>query len=201
MENTKFMKSAAVIDRILKVLQGLSCASVIVSAVFIPLTLIFGEKVIAKSSDVKIGILDVKLAGDPSAYLDSSHIKVSILAMLVGAILVAAAAWYCLRVLRQILAPMKEGTPFAAGVSGKIRKLALAVLIGGGVAEVGRLVNTIFEIRAYSLDRLLNMDAIASVSYNYSLSPWFIVTALILFFLSYVFRCGEALQRQADETL
>ena len=40
-----------------------------------------------------------------------------------------------------------------------------------------------------------------SFTYNYSIDLWFAAAALILFFLSYIFRCGEALQREADETL
>ena len=96
---------------------------------------------------------------------------------------------------------MKEGTPFAAGMAGKIRKLGWTVLIGGFIAEVGRRLSQLFEARAYQIERLLNMEAITSVDYNYSISLWFVFAALILFFLSYIFRCGEELQKEADETL
>jgi hypothetical protein len=200
MENKKLMKSAAVIDRILKILQGFAIAGVIVAAIFIPLTAILGEKIIADASRLNLGVLDLRLA-DAKAYLDMADIKTSIIVMLIGMILTSAAVWYCLRVLREILAPMKEGTPFAAGMAGKIRKLGWTVLIGGFVAEVGHRLSQLFEARAYQIERLLNMEAIASVDYNYSVSLWFVFAALILFFLSYIFRCGEALQKEADETL
>ena len=201
MENTKLMKRASVIDRILKILQGFAIAGVIVAAVFIPLTAILGEKIIASASGLNLGILDIQLAGDPASYLDIPNIKSSIIVMLVGMILVSAASWYCLRVLREILAPMKEGRPFAAGVSVKIRKLGWTVLVGGFIAELGTHIAEVYEARAYQIERLLNMDAIASVDYNHTLNLWFVFAALILFFLSYVFRCGEALQQEADETL
>ncbi len=201
MENKKLMKSATVIDRILKILQGFAIAGVIVSAIFIPLTAILGEKIIAKASDLNLGVLDVKLAGDPFSYLDIPNIKVSIIVMLIGMILTSAAIWYCLRVLREILAPMKSGQPFAEGISGKIRKLGWTVLIGGFVVEIGRLLSQIFEVRAYQIERLLNMDAIAAVDFNYTLNLWFVFAALILFFLSFIFRSGEALQKESDETL
>ena len=200
MENKKLMKSAAVIDRILKILQGFAIAGVIVAAIFIPLTAILGEKIIADASRLNLGVLDLRLA-DAKAYLDMASIKTSIIVMLIGMILTSAAVWYCLRVLREILAPMKEGTPFAAGMAGKIRKLGWTVLIGGFIAEVGRRLSQLFEARAYQIERLLNMEAIASVDYNYSVSLWFVFAALILFFLSYIFRCGEELQKEADETL
>ena len=200
MENKKLMKSAAVIDRILKILQGFAIAGMIVAAIFIPLTAILGEKIIADASKLNLGVLDLRLA-DAKAYLDMASIKTSIIVMLIGMILTSAAIWYCLRVLREILAPMKEGTPFAAGMAGKIRKLGWTVLIGGFVAEVGHRLSQLFEARAYQIERLLNMEAIASVDYNYSVSLWFVFAALILFFLSYIFRCGEELQKEADETL
>ena len=200
MENKKLMKSAAVIDRILKILQGFAIAGVIVAAIFIPLTAILGEKIIADASKLNLGVLDLRLA-DAKAYLDMADIKTSIIVMLIGMILTSAAIWYCLRVLREILAPMKEGTPFSAGMAGKVRKLGWTVLIGGFVAEVGHRLSQLFEARAYQIERLLNMEAIVSVDYNYSVSLWFVFAALILFFLSYIFRCGEELQKEADETL
>ena len=200
MENKKLMKSAAVIDRILKILQGFAIAGVIVAAIFIPLTAILGEKIIADASRLNLGVLDLRLA-DAKAYLDMADIKTSIIVMLIGMILTSAAIWYCLRVLREILAPMKEGTPFSAGMAGKVRKLGWTVLIGGFVAEVGHRLSQLFEARAYQIERLLNMEAIVSVDYNYSVSLWFVFAALILFFLSYIFRCGEELQKEADETL
>ena len=38
MENTKLSRSVAVIDRILRILQGFAVAAFIVAAIFIPLT-------------------------------------------------------------------------------------------------------------------------------------------------------------------
>ena len=200
-DNAKLTRSASVIDRILKILQGFAIAGVIVSALFIPLTAILGEKIIAKSDRLSLGPLDLNLAGDPVSYLDLPNIKTSIIAMLIGTILAAAAAWYCLKVLREILAPMKAGQPFSAGISQKVRKLAWAILIGGGIAEIGQMISSVFEARAYQIETLLDPNAVASVSYDYTINLWFVIAALILLFLSYVFRYGEALQRESDETL
>ena len=201
MENAKLSKGAAVIDRILKILQGFALAGVIVSAIFIPLTLILGRKIVADASSLELGVVTLKLAGDASAYLDEGNLKVSIVCVLICLILISAAAWYCIRVLREILVPMKAGQPFARGISAKIRKLAWTVLIGGGVAEMGRVLAEVFETRAYHLERLLDMDRIAAVAYNFDVDLWFLGAALVLFFLSFIFRYGEELQREADETL
>ena len=201
MENTKLSKGAAIIDRILKILQGFALAGVIVAAIFIPLTLILGRKIVADASSLELGVVTLKLAGDASAYLDEGNLKVSIVCVLICLILISAAAWYCIRVLREILVPMKEGRPFARGISAKIRKLAWTVLIGGGVAEMGGVLAEVFETRAYHLERLLDMDRIVAVAYNFDVDLWFLGAALVLFFLSFIFRYGKELQREADETL
>jgi hypothetical protein len=201
MENTKLSKGAAIIDRILKILQGFALAGVIVAAIFIPLTLILGRKIVADASSLELGVVTLKLAGDASAYLDEGNLKVSIVCVLICMILISAAAWYCIRVLREILVPMKAGQPFARGISAKIRKLAWTVLIGGSVAEMGGVLAEVFETRAYHLERLLDMDRIAAVAYNFDVDLWFLGAALVLFFLSFIFRYGEELQREADETL
>ena len=201
MDHTKLTRGATVADRILKVLQGFAAAGVIVAAIFIPLTLIFGQKMVADASTVELGVLKLRLAGDFAAYLDAGNLKASLVCVLVCLIVASAAVWYCLRVLRQTLEPMKSGTPFAAGISARIRKLAWAVLIGGGIAEIGSKVADIFEMRAYDVSRFLNMDLITSVTYNLDFDLWFLFAALLLFFLSFLFRWGEELQRESDETL
>ncbi len=201
MENEKMMRSAAIIDRILKIIQGFMIAGVIVAAVFIPLTAILGIKIVADASALKIGALSLTLSGDPSAYLDAANLKSSIIVTLVAAIIAFAAGWYILRILRRILSHMKEGRPFAEGVSAEIRRMGWVVLICGAVVELSRAVASVFELKAYDLDHLLTPGLISEVSYDYSIDLRFVVTAIILFFLSYIFRYGESLQREADETL
>ena len=201
MEINKFNRGATVIDRILKILQGFAVAGVIVALAFIPLTLIFGEKVIADASVIEIGRMELHLAGNAGDYLDIGNVKLAISVLLIAAAMICAAVWYCLRVLREILAPMKEGSPFTAGTSGKIRKLAWTVLVAGGIAEGGMALSSIFQIKAYHIEKLINPGIVSSVSFDYKLGTWFVVPTLFLLFLSYIFRYGEELQREADETL
>lgn len=201
MENEKLIKSANIIDKILKILRGFAVAGVVVSAIFIPLTLIFGTKVIADASHLELGSLTLKMAGDLSQYLDIAVVKKGIIVSLLCGVAVSGALWYCLGLLRDILAPMKEGRPFEAGISDKIRTLGWAVLIGGAVAEIGRAVSGVFMLKAYDLSFLAEGANVESMSFNYTVDLWFVAAALLVFFLSYVFRCGEQLQRQSDETL
>ena len=201
MHNEKLVKTSVILDRILKIIQGFLLAGIIVSAVFIPLTAILGEKVIASASTLTLGNLTIKLSGDFHQYLDPSGIKASIIVSLASAIVALAVGWLCLKKFREILSPMKEGRPFENGISDQIRSLALTVLIGGGIAEIGRAVGAVSELKAYDLGLLFGQPHFEHITFNYSISLWFIAAALILFFISYVFRYGEELQRESDETL
>ena len=201
MKNEKFIKSSVVIDRILKIIQGFMVAGVVVAAIFIPLTAILGDKIIADASTVEFGTLSLALPGNFRDFLDMGSIKLSIIVMLVSALITCAVAWYCLKKLREIMIPMKDGRPFEAGVGSQIRRLAFTVLIGGGIAEVCRTVANAFEVKAYDLSKLFNPDIVKGISFDYDISLWFVVVALVLLFVSYIFRYGEDLQRESDETL
>ena len=96
---------------------------------------------------------------------------------------------------------MKEGRPFAEGIADKIRRLGWTVLVTGAISEIGGMIVSVFELRAYRLDQLVNPELVSEIGYDYSFNIWFILVALIIFFLSYVFRYGEALQKESDETL
>jgi len=201
MKNEKLAKTSVVLDRILKIIQGFMVAGAIVAAIFIPLTAIFGEKIIADASHLELGNLTIKLAGNLPDYLDIPAILKSIFVSLAVAIVICCIVWYCLRILRSILAPMKEGRPFEGGISDKIRTLGWTVLVGGAVVEIGRMISAVLELQAYDLSMITENPMVESVTYNYSISLWFVVTALILFFLSHIFRYGEVLQQESDETL
>ena len=203
-ENAGMRRTASVIDRILKVFQVIAIVGAIVTAVFIPLTLIFGEKVIADASVLDIGCLTIRFKGGFADYLDMGSLKLNIVMTLVSAIIALGAGWYCIKVLREILAPMKEGRAFAEGISKKIKKLGWTVLIGGGIVEIGRMAEDLFTVRAYKLTEIISHPAVESVGVaakTGSIHPWFILAALLMFFLSFVFGCGEKLQRESDETL
>ena len=199
MENTNIKKSSAIIDRIIKIVQGFLIAGMIVAALFIPLMLIFGEKLIAKSDEISLGILRLQLAGNSADYL-SGNVVLYIVLMLVSAVIVMFAMWYCLRELRSILAPMKEGRPFEAGVSDRLRRIARTVFICGGVASFASVAADYFEVKAYNLGALFS-EKVASYSYNIRPDLWFLAAALILLLLSYVFKSAEELQKESDETL
>ena len=77
MDNTKLVQSASLLDRVLVIMQGLTAAVIIASAVFIPLTAVLGEKVIADASSLTLGSLKFNLNGSVN-FLDIQNFKSSI---------------------------------------------------------------------------------------------------------------------------
>ena len=61
MDNTKIVKSTKIIDKILKIVQGFMAACAAVCGIFIVLTLIFKEKIIADASNPELGNLTLHL--------------------------------------------------------------------------------------------------------------------------------------------
>ncbi len=204
MNDTGIARTARVVDKLLKIVQGFLIAAFSVCAVFIPLVAIFGEKMLADdASKLQVGCLEILFKGEMGSYLDMGNLKLNIIATLVSAMVAVAAGWYCIRVLRQILVPMKDDRPFEEGVSRKVSKLGWTVLVGGLLVELGRAAADLFTVRAYRVSELITGPSVESVRIAgiASISHWYVVAALLIFFLSFVFRCGEQLQRESDETL
>ena len=201
MENNRLQKTSAVMDRIFKIAQGFLIAVAVVCAIFIPLVLILGEKMVAGASSLDLGSVKLDLVGDGMQLVNVSTLKPVIACELGLYILAFGVGWYLLRVLRQILAPMKEGRPFESGVSGKIAKLGWTALIGGAIVELAAKVIPYLDAKCYDLARIFNSEAVEGVSFNFRFFWWVVPVALVLFFLSYVFKYGEALQKESDETL
>lgn len=199
MINEKLIKSSRIIDRILKILQGFCIAGIAVSAIFIPLTLALGEKIIASSDNPTFGVLKLQLAD--VQYLNQSYITTSIVLTLALAIITCAVFWYGIRILRSIFLPLKDGRPFEHGISDKIRKLAIVSLAGGAICEMCKVIAEIYDMKIYDLSMLFNPDVVTGYTFSYTVNLNFIILGVVLFILSHVFRYGEMLQKESDETL
>lgn len=200
MENAKMIKTAVVMDRILKVLQGVAAACGIVYLVFTALTLFLGEKIVAAANSISLGPMKLMLK-DSSLLLHKTAWKTSLSISFIFGAMVLAVIFYCIGLIRKVLEPIKEGRPFHTGISKTIKKLAWVALIGGAIVRACQTIAEIAEIRAYEFTAFFNENVFTDYSFNYMIDLNFIVTACVLFFLSYVFRYGEELQRESDETL
>ena len=120
---------------------------------------------------------------------------------LLYAALVLAAGCYVLKLLRSVVKPMMELRPFEGSVSGLLKKLSFVALIGGGVLSFAKMMGEIALAYMYDFRTLFLNERIVGVSLEFVMDTNFILAFAVLYLLSFVFRYGEELQRQADETL
>ena len=92
---------------------------------------------------------------------------------------------------------MREGRPFDAGVSGRLRLLGWVSIAWGVVINLYNLLLCGWIGRV-----LQSLDVGAgTLEMEHVLDGSFLVIALLLFLFSYIFRYGEELQKLSDETL
>ena len=200
MKNDKLIRTAGTMDQIVKICSGFFKAFVIVLLVFSMLVLILGEKMFSAGSlTAELGF--VKLQLSPEHQSITSMVKVyTVVTLLCSCVSCAMLAYVC-ALLRQLLAPMKEGRPFEKKVPTDMRKIAWAALIGGGVNELLKLVQQLFVVRALPMDEIFSSPAITGRSYEFRFDGSFILVFMLIMFLSYIFSYGQALQQEADETV
>ena len=74
--------------------------------------------------------------------------------------------------------------------------------IGGGVcSQLASFAAGILMYKAFDFSTLFLNERITHVSMNMEMDLGFVVLALIWYMLSCIFRYGEELQKQSDETL
>lgn len=195
----KMQKTAKGLDTFCKVLFWLAIAgSVVVAAVAVILA-VMGDKAMAETSSLTLGSVTFNLAegygpdGKTSAGFMLSAIPVVVLG--VATVIIG------LNIIRSILKPMKEGVPFDGTMSKSIRKLGWFTLIGGGVWSIIPVIFEAVMLKVYDFEKIFIGDAITGIEIESDVSLDFIIVAAVIFLLSYVFRYGEELQQQADETL
>ncbi len=96
-----------------------------------------------------------------------------------------------IKLVRRIMVPMKEGRPFEEGISETVKKFGHFVL---AATVIGAFVH-------FLLDTVFIAIGAESVPLPISISIEGIFAAIVIYLISYIFRYGEELQKQADETL
>ncbi len=96
-----------------------------------------------------------------------------------------------IKLVRRIMIPMKEGRPFEDGISEIIKKFGHFVLAATVICAFIRFL----------LDAVVIAIGSESEPLPVGISVGGIFAALAIYLISYIFRYGEELQRQSDETL
>lgn len=197
----KLVKISHTIDVIVKALRvlcaGLAAAAVILFVIALVLPASQYERLISTSDmSVDLGSVKLELARplEPSGDLRAF----ACLSMAAGAAAAALAAW-CLSLFHKVLKPMSEGQPFGGAVSGTLRKLGWITLFGGVAIDVLSYVVIRLEVGLYDLNEIFAPGLVSGCTVEYVSSG--LVAPVVILLLSLVFKYGEELQRQSDETL
>lgn len=200
MENNKMIKTAAVLDKITKILGGIARVCGFVCLVFVPLVIFLGEKMFAPGTNVlELGFIEFKLSADFQA-VSPSVISFSAISLVIAAIS-CFIFYYIMKYLRAVLSFAKEGRPFEKDAAANFRRLGMLSLAGGLAAELFKWGQQLLLLKAYPLEEIFASPAITGIEVNFIMDMGFVVMALVFFLLSWIFAYGYELQKQSDETL
>ena len=147
---------------------------------------------------IELGCVNLEVV---DSYIPEGGIILRIELGLLYVALLLGAGCYVVKLLREVVKPMIELRPFDGSVSGILRKLSFVALIGGGILSFTKMMGEIALAYMYDFPTLFLNEQIVGVNLEFVMDMNFILAFAVLYLLSFVFRYGEELQQQSDETL
>lgn len=200
MKNEKLIKTAKSLDSWVKFGYWMFLVAGIFFAVMLPV-LLLQQNWLYQSASWNLSLRFVNIQLSESLQVDSAMVKLQLSIGFGFCVALFFLLAYVCKLLRRILEPMKEGKPFEAGIADKFRRLAWVTTISSVVFLVAGLAAQFLIGAAYPWERIFAPDAVAKIEISPNLSLGLLFIPAFLFFLSYIFRYGEALQQESDETL
>lgn len=196
----KLSRTAKTLDCVLRVLFWIMviCAAAAAVAALAPLVLrVPAPKGTAVSLDLDFIKIHLAKPAESAASAQQTASLIAMLMLIVGSGIGA----YAIKLVRNILAPMRESMPFHDSVSTNFKKLGRVALISGVVMNGLELVMQHLIVYGFNLQELFLNENISGTSFNYSFDCTFLFIAAALFLLAHIFRYGTQLQQLSDETL
>lgn len=198
----KLMKTSKTVDTILKVVSRiLQVAGVII---FVGVGVCLVAELLGKlpaAELASISFSDVKLEFKEPRLVSNTFMVIEMGTTMVMALLAITVTCYLIKVLRKVLAPMIAGQPFDGTVSSNIKKLGIACIAGGLIIDILETFATNLAFYMFDVASLFLSEDIGRVTVNHEIRLGSVLVGVLVIMLSYVFRYGEELQKQADETL
>ncbi len=198
----KLMKTSKTVDTILKVLYKILQVAGIILLVSIAICIVaqlLDKLPAAELTEVTVS--DVELAFKEPLLINSNQAILEMGVTLVLALGVITITCYVIKLLRNVLAPMIVGQPFDGTVSGNIKKLGILIIVSGLLLDIAESVLSNLAFYMYDIAELILSDNISKITINSEISMDSVLVGVLVIMLSHVFRYGEQLQQQADETL
>ena len=199
----KLTKTAKVLDRIAKILRGICIGFGIACAILLVIAIVLPDgkySLLVRLEDQAIDLGNIRLHLTRSL-APTGSIRLTVYAELIEAMISLGLGAACLHLLHRILAPMAEARPFDGSVAANLKKLGWLSLIAVVVYVLLGGIAATLELRMYDINQLFAPDLVKSVTLEDSVDLSLLLIPAVVFLLSYVFKYGEELQRQSDETL
>lgn len=201
MNQKRLIDTAKKLDRLLKVIQIVNCAALVIAMFGVlilsivywtnPENVNVQEEITVSMGEFSMEIANMEMGID----LDYAWGNCALFAVL----LIALCAGF--HYVRKIMVPMMEGNPFDSSISEYLKKLSLITLVYGIVGNIGSSLMTYMKMNHYQLEQLADGQKILAVTPEYGWELGFVVVFFVFLLASYIFRYGAELQQLSDETL
>lgn len=198
----KLMKTSKIVDTILKVAYTILKVSGIIIFVCVGIGVLIqllGKMPTAELTGISVNEMEFQFVTPQT--VSSSYAIAEMVTVMIMALIAIFASCYLIKVLRKVLAPMIVGQPFDGTVSTNIKKLGITIMIAGIGLDIVKAIASSMALFMHDFSDVIVGENVAYVSINHEISLLPILTGVLVILLSHVFRYGEELQQQADETL
>ena len=192
----KLSSTARILDTIAQIASVCCIVAVCLVAVAAIMLFAFSNDSMIEFTGLDLGNVTFELAS-----VDMAMMKSIFLCELLPAVVLVAYGYMGLRIIRRILAPMKDGQPFDSTVSVNLKKLSWIILGGGICSQLFGVACGILMYKAFDFSALFLSDKITGVTLNLGMDLTCVLIFAIVYMLGCVFQYGEELQKQSDETL
>ena len=198
----KLTKTARVLHKIVRILYRLGIVGTIVTAVALVLITLLPadslrQAVSSADMTIELGTAELHLSRILEPIGDIRLFLCAVFGVATASLALVCALKLVLRILRL----MADGRPFDGTVSANFKRLGWVTLAGVAVHYVMDGVDAAMDVSMFDLDQIFRPDMVKGVTIQNTDSLSCLLIPIMMFLLSYVFRYGEELQRQSDETL
>ena len=133
---------------------------------------------------------------------NNAELKFIMLTQMISAIVNCAFAVFICKKLKDILYPIKNGEPFMDTVGKNVKKLGNIMCIFGVFSVIAQIVSTIaLGIFMGDYGHIFTNDYILSCGIMNKFDISWVIGALFMYLLGFIFDYGKQLQELSDETL
>lgn len=193
--------TAEMLNSFCKIGFGICVSIAILLAIIAIVIALGGESIITEDGFATLTLGNVDFEISHEYFPDLSFSKtLFFLTFGLASVSVVVGAFF-LKFVQKIFKPLIEENPFDGTVSKNITKLSNFVLIGGGIASVISTVGQALILKSFDLEKLFLNENIIGINIDNDLDLSFVWVFLIIRMLAIVFKYGEELQKESDETL